>query len=87
MRLDDKTAASPVLTGGTTMLLAVGALAADDEARLGRTSVWEDKDGEEMLVGQKLLNVDGEEVPLLEFRSIVWNSTDESEPEPVNAAA
>ena len=44
---------------------------ADDEVRLGRATVWEeDENGEEIPFGQKLLLVDGEEVPLLEVRSI-----------------
>ena len=45
----------------------------DDAVRLGRASVWEDQpDGSERLLGQKLLLVDGEEIPILEFRSIEW---------------
>jgi len=59
----------------------------DNNVRLGRTSVWEEKDGEETLYGQKLIYVDGEEIPLLEFRSIVWNPAGEAQPEPVDAAS
>ncbi len=45
----------------------------DDAVRLGRMSVWEDESsGGERLVGQKLLLVDGVEIPMLEFRSIEW---------------
>ncbi|SEG46311.1 type VI secretion system protein ImpE [Bryocella elongata] len=60
----------------------------DNSVRLGRTSVWEDQpDGSERLFGQKMLLVDGEEIPILEFRSLVWNSPkgseDESEANPV----
>jgi type VI secretion system protein ImpE len=60
----------------------------DNNVRLGRTSVWEQQpDGEEALFGQKLLFVDGEEIPLLEFRSITWASEeDEPAAEPVDAA-
>ncbi len=42
----------------------------DDEVRLGRVSVWEESEGEEMPFGQKMLLVDGEEIPLLEVRSL-----------------
>ncbi len=50
-------------------------LSSDDSVRLGRMSVWEDSpDGGEKLLGQKMLLVDGEEIPILEARSIVWNS-------------
>ena len=49
-------------------------LSSDDAVRLGRMSAWEDlPDGGERLLGQKLLLVDGEEIPILEARSIVWN--------------
>ena len=64
----------------------------DDAVRLGRVSVWEDQpDGTERLYGQKMLLVDGEEIGLLEFRSIIWNEIAEQveEPaagEPINAA-
>lgn len=43
----------------------------DDEVRLGRATVWEeDEEGEEIPFGQKMFAVDGEEVPLLELRSL-----------------
>ena len=46
---------------------------ADDAVRLGRASVWEETpEGGECLLGQKLLRVDDEEIPMLEFRSIHW---------------
>ena len=45
----------------------------DDAVRLGRVSVWQDStEGGERILGQKLFLVDGEEIPLLEFRSVVW---------------
>jgi type VI secretion system protein ImpE len=48
-------------------------LSTDDAVRLGRASVWEDQeDGSQRPLGQKLLFVDGEDIPLLEFRSIIW---------------
>jgi type VI secretion system protein ImpE len=44
---------------------------ADDEVRLGRATVWEEsEEGEEIPFGQKLWAVDGEEIPLLEVRSL-----------------
>ncbi|HVX67677.1 MAG TPA: type VI secretion system accessory protein TagJ, partial [Bryobacteraceae bacterium] len=44
---------------------------ADENVRLGRLTVWEeDEDGSEIPLGQKLLAVDGEEIPLLEVRNI-----------------
>jgi type VI secretion system protein ImpE len=46
----------------------------DDAVRLGRVSTWEpDANGVEQPLGQKLLLVDGQELPLLEFRSIVFD--------------
>lgn len=46
---------------------------ADDAVRLGRASVWEEQaDGSERLLGQKMMLVDGEEIPILEFRRIEW---------------
>jgi len=44
---------------------------ADDGVRLGRMTVWEaTPDGLEIPLGQKLLLVDGEEIPLLEVRRL-----------------
>ncbi|PYX97617.1 MAG: virulence protein SciE type [Acidobacteria bacterium] len=43
----------------------------EDEVRLGRVTVWEQQqDGVEVPFGQKMLLVDGEEVPLLELRNL-----------------
>lgn len=42
----------------------------NDQVRLGRATVWQEEEGEEVPFGQKLLLVDGEEVPILEVRSI-----------------
>lgn len=45
----------------------------DDEVRLGRATVWsENEHGEEIPLGQKMLLMDGEEVPFLELRSVVF---------------
>jgi type VI secretion system protein ImpE len=44
---------------------------ADDDVRLGRKTVWEtDSEGLEIPFGQKMLLLDGEEVPLLEIRNL-----------------
>jgi type VI secretion system protein ImpE len=46
----------------------------DDSIRLGRATAWvEDEEGLEVPVGQKMLLVDGEEVPYLEVRRLVLN--------------
>jgi type VI secretion system protein ImpE len=47
---------------------------ADDQVRLGRATVWEEEDGEEVPFGQKILLVDGEEIPILDVRSIRINA-------------
>jgi len=61
-------------------------LSADDAVRLGRSTVWEgQEDGGEHPLGQKMLLVDGEEIPLLEFRSIIWAPTGEPAGESVDA--
>jgi len=47
----------------------------DTSAWLGRTTQWvADESGREFPVGQKLLIIDGEEVPLLEIRSLEFAS-------------
>ena len=44
---------------------------ADDAVRLGRSTVWEEQaDGQVAPFGQKMLLVDGEEIPILEVRRI-----------------
>jgi type VI secretion system protein ImpE len=46
-----------------------------DEVRLGRETVWEEsEDGEMCPIGQKLLLVDGEEMPILELRKLEFAS-------------
>ncbi|MBL8232391.1 MAG: tetratricopeptide repeat protein [Bryobacterales bacterium] len=42
----------------------------DENVRLGRMTVWEDEDGQEIPYGQKTFLVDGEEVSLLEIRKL-----------------
>jgi type VI secretion system protein ImpE len=50
----------------------------DENVQLGRISVWEDigEEGsvDEVIYGHRLMLVDGEEVPLLELRSIQWDA-------------
>ncbi len=50
---------------------------ADDAVRLGRATVWEQRDGsdEEILFGQKMWLVDDEEIPFLELRSLEFAAT------------
>jgi type VI secretion system protein ImpE len=44
---------------------------ADDAVRLGRSTVWEEQpDGEAIPFGQKMMLVDGEDVPILELRKL-----------------
>jgi type VI secretion system protein ImpE len=45
---------------------------ADDSVRLGRQTVWTEEGGETVPYGQKALLVDGEEVPLLEVREVIF---------------
>jgi type VI secretion system protein ImpE len=48
----------------------------DEAVWLGRTTEWvADDEGQEYPAGQKIFIVDGEEVPLLELRSLEFNST------------
>ncbi len=42
----------------------------DDQVRLGRSTVWEEGEGGEIPYGQKMLLVDGEEVPILDIRKL-----------------
>jgi type VI secretion system protein ImpE len=41
-----------------------------NSVRLGRETVWEEADGETVPAGQKMLLVDGEEIPILEVRNL-----------------
>jgi type VI secretion system protein ImpE len=43
-----------------------------NSVRLGRETVWEEVDGETVPAGQKLLLVDGEEIPILEVRNLLF---------------
>ena len=54
------------------VLTPLAAQHADPQVRLGRVTVWEElSDGQVAPAGQKLLLVDGEEVPLLDVRELV----------------
>ena len=59
---------------GETLLPALTPFAAkhgSDAVRLGRETVWEeDESGEMHPVGQKILLVDGEEMPILDVRTL-----------------
>jgi type VI secretion system protein ImpE len=48
----------------------------DDSVRLGRSTVWEEREGSDDLVpfGQKMWLVDGEEVPFLELRALEFDT-------------
>ncbi len=48
----------------------------DDEVRLGRSTVWEEDGGVEVPFGQKMLLIDGEEVPWLELRSLQFSTAE-----------
>ena len=55
---------------------------ADEDVQLGRVTVWEQGEGQEVETpfGQRMLWIDGEEVPLLEIRSVVWQQQRAEEP-------
>jgi type VI secretion system protein ImpE len=58
---------------------------ADDAVRLGRLSVWEERDGEEVPFGQKTFLMDGEEVPILELRRLEIAGPEETPQEHASA--
>jgi len=48
----------------------------DDAVRLGRSTVWEEDEGDQLVpVGQKILLVDGEEFPYLEVRTLQFDTS------------
>lgn len=53
---------------------------ADDNVKLGRATEWAEVDGMSVPSGQRMISVDGEDVPLLEIRKIEFTSA-ESEAE------
>jgi type VI secretion system protein ImpE len=59
---------------------------ADDAVRLGRSSVWEEQAGGQVVpFGQKMLLVDGEEIPILEVRRIEITAADSAPDEHATA--
>ena len=42
----------------------------DDNVRLGRATEWAEADGQAVPFGQRVFDVDGEEVPILEIRKV-----------------
>ncbi len=60
----------------------------DAAVQLGRTTIWtEGPQGAEVPLGQRMMWVDGEEVPLLEIRSIEWDVADREPEEGTHAFA
>lgn len=54
---------------------------ADDNVRLGRATDWQQADGQETPIGQKLLVLDGEEaVPFLEVRELQFAAGESEDP-------
>ena len=45
----------------------------DDVVRLGRATVWEQRERDQVPFGQKMWLVDGEEIPFLELRALEFN--------------
>jgi type VI secretion system protein ImpE len=63
-------------------------LSTDEAVKLGRANDWdEDAEGNERPKGLKFLLVDGEEIPLIEVRSIVWGTGVEPAGELTDATA
>jgi len=52
------------------VLAPLSAKRADDNIRLGRATEWAEVDGQALPFGQRVFDVDGEEVPILEIRKI-----------------
>ena len=60
----------------------------DESVWLGRTTVWgADEEGREYPSGQKIFLVDGEEFPLLELRTLEFQSTEAAPPDSIEAAS
>lgn len=60
---------------------------ADGNVRLGRSTVWEEVDGQQIPFGQKMFLVDGEDVPLLELRKVEFEPAPEVEEQVPEAPA
>jgi type VI secretion system protein ImpE len=50
----------------------------DDNIRLGRATEWAEVDGQALPFGQRVFEVDGEEVPILEIRKVEFVPADEA---------
>jgi type VI secretion system protein ImpE len=57
----------------------------NDAVRLGRLSVWEEQDGDDVPFGQKNFLVDGEEYPILELRRLEIAGSEETPQEHASA--
>jgi len=44
----------------------------DGNVRLGRSTEWQEVDGQQVPFGQRLFSVDGEDIPILEIRKVVF---------------
>lgn len=53
----------------------------DDNVRLGRATQWEEKDGVQVPVGQRMFSVDEDEIPLLDTRKIEFAAVPQAEAE------
>jgi type VI secretion system protein ImpE len=51
---------------------------ADGNVRLGRSTEWQDVDGQTVPFGQRLFSMDGEDIPILEIRKVEFTPTSES---------
>jgi len=50
---------------------------ADGNVRLGRSTEWQDVDGQSVPFGQRTFSVDGEDIPILEIRKVEFTPTAE----------
>lgn len=55
------------------VLAPLSSQSGDGAVQLGRATVWEQSGEAEVPLGQRMMLIDGEEIPLLEIRSITWN--------------
>jgi type VI secretion system protein ImpE len=53
----------------------------DDNVRLGRATEWQEQDGVQVPVGQRMFSVDEDDVPVLETRKIEFAAVPEAEAE------
>ena len=60
------------------VLAPFSAKRSDDSIRLGRATEWAEVDGQALPFGQRVFDVDGEEVPILEIRKIEFTAAAEA---------